>query len=385
MLKLLLRKAHVRNISMNKDIFLHSFNSVSPRYHLPQEEIVNWILKAHGRAELLLTGQGFEEEALRRFCIGEGQIKQRYFECPDIDENWNEHEVYKLLPETPRGEDIYSRNILFQKCSLSVLEKLYGGSASIPDHLIHVTCTGYTSPSSPQIYFQGKEKVPAVTHAYHMGCYASLPAVRIAKALVGSEDESSVDILHNETCSLHMDPSVHSAEQMVVQTLFADGHIRYRASASARGKAFKVKLIHEKIVPETTDDMTWVPAAFGMRMTLSRQVPAKLRSIIPEFLDELCQKAGMDWQELRRNGLFAIHPGGPRIIESAQRTMDLRDEQVIFSYSVLKSRGNMSSATLPHVWKEILDSDYSAGTQVVSLAFGPGLTIFGALFEVVAE
>ena len=39
----------------------------------------------------------------------------------------------------------------------------------------------------------------------------------------------------------------------------------------------------------------------------------------------------------------------------------------------------MSSATLPHVWKEILDSDYEG--PVISLAFGPGLTIFGGLFE----
>jgi predicted naringenin-chalcone synthase len=368
---------------MNKDIYLHMFSSILPKYHLPQADIVDWTLKAHARSECLLAGKEINEEDLRRFCIGQNQIKQRYFECPDTNESWNDHEIYKLLEVTPRGEDIYNRNIFFQKCSINVLEELYGGSSSIPDHLIHVTCTGYSSPSSPQRYFQAKEKAPAITHAYHMGCYASLPAVRLAKALVGSEDESSVDILHNETCSLHMDPSVHTAEQMVVQTLFADGHIRYRVTANAKGRAFKVKLVQEKILKDSMDDMTWVPGAYGMRMTLSRKVPVKLRSIIPEFLDELCQKAGVDWQALKKDALFAVHPGGPRIIESAQRTMDLRDDQVIFSYSVLKSRGNMSSATLPHVWKEILESDYPAGTHVVSLAFGPGLTIFGSLFELV--
>lgn len=344
---------------------------------------MDWTMKAHARAEFLITGNEVDQEALRRFCLSQNQIKQRYFECPDTDENWSEHEIYQLQEQTPRGKEIYKRNIFSENCALNVLGELYESSASVPDHLIHVTCTAYTSPSPPQKYFQAKEKAPAITHAYHMGCYASLPAVRLAKALVGSEDESHVDILHNETCSLHMDPSSHTAEQMVVQTLFADGHIKYSVTSNTKGRAFRVKLVQEKIVKDSTDDMTWVPGAHGMRMTLSRQVPVKLRSIIPEFLDELCQKAGVDWKELKKNGLFAIHPGGPRIIESAQRTMDLRDDQVIFSYSVLKSRGNMSSATLPHVWKEILESDYPAGTLVVSLAFGPGLTIFGSLFEVV--
>ena len=48
---------------------------------------------------------------------------------------------------------------------------------------------------------------------------------------------------------------------------------------------------------------------------------------------------------------------------------------------MLHDYGNMSSATLPHVWQRILeDSRIAAGTPVVSLAFGPGLTMCGALF-----
>ena len=44
--------------------------------------------------------------------------------------------------------------------------------------------------------------------------------------------------------------------------------------------------------------------------------------------------------------------------------------------------GNMSSATLPHVWMRIVDdARVASGTLVASLAFGPGLTCSGALFE----
>jgi len=45
----------------------------------------------------------------------------------------------------------------------------------------------------------------------------------------------------------------------------------------------------------------------------------------------------------------------------------------------------MSSATLPHVWQAILDAPgVPGGTPVVALAFGPGLTIAGAILRLAA-
>lgn len=355
-------------------------------HHLPQERLNDWTIKAHSRTEHLLTGESLNEEELRRYCIGENQIRQRYFECHDVDENWKDHRVYKLLSKTPMGVDIQERNVISQECSLRVLDSLYTiEKRSPPDHLIHVSCTGYASPSSPQLFFQDKEITPGITHFYHMGCYASLPAVRAAKAMIGSDEENTVDIIHNETCSLHMDSSLHLPEQMVVQTLFADGHIGYRASHTSHCRSFLVNVIHEKLIPESSTDMTWIPGPYGMKMTLSRYVPLKIRSHIPQFVKELCEKAHVDWNDLKRNGIFAIHPGGPKIIESSQRTLDLRDDQLKYSRLILKERGNMSSSTLPHIWNEILKSNAPSGTPILSLAFGPGLTIFGSIFEVVGE
>jgi predicted naringenin-chalcone synthase len=49
---------------------------------------------------------------------------------------------------------------------------------------------------------------------------------------------------------------------------------------------------------------------------------------------------------------------------------------------ILQNFGNMSSATLPHIWEAML-GDIKVPNQalIVSLAFGPGLTISGALLE----
>ncbi|MEK7339940.1 MAG: 3-oxoacyl-[acyl-carrier-protein] synthase III C-terminal domain-containing protein, partial [Verrucomicrobiota bacterium] len=56
--------------------------------------------------------------------------------------------------------------------------------------------------------------------------------------------------------------------------------------------------------------------------------------------------------------------------------------QVAHSKFILQQFGNMSSATLPHVWKEILeDPKVVSGSLIISLAFGPGLTICGSIME----
>jgi predicted naringenin-chalcone synthase len=119
-----------------------------------------------------------------------------------------------------------------------------------------------------------------------------------------------------------------------------------------------------------------------MQMTLSRKVPDQIRAALGAFLDRLGEGAGMGAAQLVERARFAIHPGGPRIIDQIQEHLGLRPEQVQASNAILRDYGNMSSATLPHVWKTILDDDaVPAGTWIVSLAFGPGLTISGSILR----
>ena len=61
-------------------------------------------------------------------------------------------------------------------------EAFYPGGEEPPDDIIHVTCTGYEAPSAVQklAVRRGWQDRVGITHAYHMGCYASMPAVRMA-------------------------------------------------------------------------------------------------------------------------------------------------------------------------------------------------------------
>jgi predicted naringenin-chalcone synthase len=80
--------------------------------------------------------------------------------------------------------------------------------------------------------------------------------------------------------------------------------------------------------------------------------------------------------------VFAVHPGGPQILLHVQKLLHLSDEQMRFSFQILKEFGNMSSATLPHIWDRILaDPTIPNQTPLISLAFGPGLSIAGICME----
>lgn len=350
---------------MNQNLSLHSFKPILPLYSDSQAQLVDWIVAKHAESMELSDYPERERlaQVLKRFCVSEKQISKRFFET-------DREKIYELGENQFSGLGIGDRHKYYGERVISILSEMYKEDRA-SDHLIHVTCTGYLSPSGPQVYFHNKPNAPEITHAYHMGCYASLPAVRMAQAF-GAGRNQSVDIVHTEMCSLHLNPADHTPEQMVVQTLFADGHMKYTLSDKSSGPRLEVKKIKEKIIPDSMNDMTWVPSPVSMQMSLSKEVPEKIKGHLPEFLRELTTTPS-------KNCLFAIHPGGPKIIDAIQSQLELSDEQVAFSRKVLKERGNMSSATLPHVWKEILDSGYKG--DVISLAFGPGLTIFGGMFE----
>jgi predicted naringenin-chalcone synthase len=244
--------------------------------------------------------------------------------------------------------------------------------------LFHVTCSGYVSPSGAErlVAQRGWGHLTEVYHLYHMGCYAAIPAVRIAQGL----SESRVDIVHTELCSIHLDPTRHTPEQIVIQSLFADGLIRYSMERCFPMDAPKDKVglevvtTRKEVLPQSEGAMTWSMGDYGMEMTLNREVPDLIAGHIYRFLEQFGP-----WDT---STLFAIHPGGPRIVDLIQSMLRLSDSQVAASRKVLRERGNMSSATLPHIWKNILeDPKVPEGTPIFSMAFGPGLTMCGNLLR----
>ncbi|MBI1753527.1 MAG: type III polyketide synthase [Acidobacteria bacterium] len=378
-------------------VYLHDFQIQPAAYRSDQGAILEWIAAAHAQAEITLQTPATEEERavlirrfrklVLRFGCSTDRIAFRNSALEDFTHrDWDRMRIFQLNA-FPRGMDCGERSRFFSEICEEAFERFYAEDTSPPDVLIHVTCTGYVSPSGAQRLVARRDwgASTEVIHAYHMGCYASMPAIRMAAGFV-ARGKSRVDIVHTELCTLHMDPSQHLPEQLVVQTLFADGLIRYSVSQADTGeknqKGLELLATHEEIAPGTEDAMTWMVSEFGMQMTLSRKVPDHIRAGLGSFLERLAVSADLTIPALLETAIFAIHPGGPRIIDEIAEHLGLQPAQVQASNAILGQYGNMSSATLPHVWQLLLeDGSVKPGTLIVSLAFGPGLTIAGAILR----
>jgi predicted naringenin-chalcone synthase len=293
----------------------------------------------------------------------------------------------------PTGEALDARMTLFEETALAAFEKAYDGETVPPDDIVHVSCSGYVSPSPPQMFLSGRSWLnTGVTHSYHMGCYGAFPAIRTAVGLVGSSFSSlpyqkkRVDLIHTEFLSLHFDLLAEAPDNFVTSTLFADGFIKYsaypQAAFGANKRGLKVLAIEERILPDSLPEMTLRPGPFQFDMSLSKRVPVLIRNTIDEFVQALCAQAGIDFENEKSSMVFAIHPGGPAIVNHVRNRLGIEESQIELSRKVLFENGNMASATAPHIWQHVVESDsIRPGTKVLSMAFGPGLTVIGAIFE----
>ncbi len=371
---------------------LTRFVSTPPRYQVSQARSLEWLAEAHTEAETRVQGldeagkkkfRARIERAIDRCACKPDKIAMRGQSIANIETHPYAFDdpfaLYGVCHE-PRGKGSATRTEHFARLVDEYFAQTYADEPVPPDDLLHVTCTGYASPNGAQ-KLVGRRRWPTrVTNAYQMGCYAALPALRIALGFVAT-GATRVDLVHTELCSLHLDPSDHSLEQIVVQSLFADGLIRYCMVPDQGTRGLRVLTVHERVLPDTADAMTWIVSDAGMRMTLARDVPERVASALRGFIVELLQRGGRGVGDLK-HAMFAVHPGGPKIIDRVHDVLELRESQVASSRQVLLEHGNMSSATLPHIWMRMLaDPNVPAGTLIPSLAFGPGLTVCGALLE----
>lgn len=379
---------------------LQNFKITRPKYELDQAKTLHWLGNAHAQVEAWKNHDPtrdaeFFVRLFNRFGCSPNRIGKRGTELSDsIETTLVRMEIFSPSHPSDRetgavrgisGAGFSTRAQFFDRITRVRVQQLFESDIAPPQHLVHVTCTGYSSPSSVQtlVSERGWTQQSSITHVYHMGCYASLPAIRIADGFRAA-GLNGTDIVHTELCSLHLNLADHSPEQMVVQSLFADGYIRYSVvnTENARPNGLELITIHEEILPNSKDLMTWQTSEWGMRMTLSKEVPKQISTSIGKFIERMLVPVQYELSHFVSDAIFAIHPGGPRIIDQLQAEMNLREDQVSHSKDVLFNYGNMSSATLPHIWNSIIeDSNVPAGKWILSLAFGPGLTAFGSLMR----
>ena len=241
-------------------------------------------------------------------------------------------------------------------------------------HVIVTSCTGLYAPGLDfeVVKHLGLDTSVERTMIGFMGCYAAINALKSAHHIVRSVPKARVLVLNLELCSLHFQETIE-LEQVLSFLVFADGCAASLVSAEPHGLAIDSFLAMQ--IPETSHLITWRIGELGFDMHLSGQVPGEIGSALKQLGSQVTRgqdPLGID--------LWAVHPGGRSILDAVEKGFALAPDALADSRGVLARFGNMSSATVMFVLREIMQRAES-GQQGCAMSFGPGLTAETMLFH----
>ncbi|EHR61038.1 type III polyketide synthase [Saccharomonospora cyanea] len=242
------------------------------------------------------------------------------------------------------------------------------------------SCTGYTTPGLDIRVTTDLGMPPDVQRLLigHMGCYAAIPGLGAVADFVVARRKAAV-LLCLELTSLHLQPATGSLDQAVAHSLFSDAAAAVVVRPEPTRGALAIVDIAALTDPAGADHMTWNVTNLGFRMGLSPRVPDVLSRHVGPMITGLLARHGLTPADV---DAWAVHPGGPRILEAVGDGLALPDAALAQSRHVLAEHGNCSSATVFLVLEALrCGGRPRAGRYGVAMAFGPGLTLYAALVQ----
>lgn len=307
-----------------------------------------------------------------------------------LDSSSNSHSVqqsfYGHYQDGSRGPTTAERMIRYEKAAgplalaacRAALEDA-GLHAGRLTHLVTVSCSGFAAPGFDLALVRDLPLGPgtARTHVGFMGCQGALNGLRVAGAFAGADPRACILLCAVELCTLHHQYT-DRPDQIVANALFADGAaavVGHQASGEGR-TAWRVVAHGSTILRDSADLMGWHIRDHGFEMTLAQQVPELLQGHLRPWLTEWLAEHRLTIDSVRS---WAVHPGGPRILQAAAEAIGLDRAHLADSWQVLAELGNMSSPTILFVLERLRQRD--AARPCVALAFGPGLSVEAVLIR----
>nr|VFK30337.1 MAG: Acyl-CoA synthetase (AMP-forming)/AMP-acid ligase II [Candidatus Kentron sp. MB]VFK34136.1 MAG: Acyl-CoA synthetase (AMP-forming)/AMP-acid ligase II [Candidatus Kentron sp. MB]VFK76583.1 MAG: Acyl-CoA synthetase (AMP-forming)/AMP-acid ligase II [Candidatus Kentron sp. MB] len=271
----------------------------------------------------------------------------------------------------------------------------WGGDHRDITHLF-TTCTGgWTEPGLPSMLIKtlGLSYDCQKAELNFNGCFCGATCLRLARDAIRAGDAKAVLVVAVETATLHYDPRLTEMDDLVPHAIFKDGAAA--AVLSPEGK-WRYRKTGMSIVPDTADRMTFNPPmrpeSATYRMHLDKDIGAALDVYFREEAGaEILRKVYEDTS--KPPPVLGIHPGGTRILEGMKRPLveyGWPEEGLDLSFDTLFSYGNLGSAAMLAVVDrqlralkaaELADTGKRKNKALVTMAFGPGVTVEWALLE----
>lgn len=353
-----------------------------PRYRIEQQSVLEFMTRAHG-----LQGEDARRLALLYRASG---IKNRYSVISDYSKSedfqfFPDNDQLEPFPPTSKRQVKYRSEALL--LSVQSAEKCLAHSRIRREeitHLVTVSCTGLYAPGLDieLVYKLGLNPSVKRTAINFMGCYAAFNALKVASAFCEADAKARVLVVCTELCSIHFQKEP-TEDNLLANALFGDGSaaVLMECEPPSEGPALELSDFECTLAPSGINEMAWEVGDTGFEMKLSAYVPNIIKSGIRQLTSSLQNGSDGTFD------LYAIHPGGKKILQVVEQQLNIAREKNKYSWQVLRNYGNMSSATILFVFNEIfrhLEED-DHGKRILSFAFGPGLTMESIIMNVHAH
>ena len=265
------------------------------------------------------------------------------------------------------------------------------GGAEAIGLLVFVTSTGFIAPGVDVAVVRGLGLSPSVSRLVvnFMGCAAAMNGLRTASDYVRSHPGRKALVVCIEMCSVNA-VFAGGVNDVIISSLFGDGCGAVVVGAGqvqqqlAPGRIV-IRETFSRLLDAAEDGIVLGVNHNGVTCELSENLPA----YIFDGVDPVITGVLADL-ELRKSDvdLWAIHPGGPKIIEQSARSLGIPPSAAAHSWDVLARFGNMLSVSLLFVleaMKTAVAEPDSGGEPCtgVAFSFAPGVTVEGFVFDIV--
>ncbi len=332
-----------------------SLSTAVPRFRLPQakvKEICQAYFQTLPRIELLSQIFDNAEVEFRHFCFPpDYYLAQRTFE--------------------KRNKDFLEQAIALS--SQATQQALDGGAIESITHVIYVTTTGVITPSLEAHLYNhiGLRADIRRSPIFGIGCAGGVNALAHARDFALAYPHSRTLILCVELCGQTFQKGDFSAKNVVATSLFGDGVAAVLVDGPEMGREGpQILAAHSELIQDSLDVMGWDVTGNGLELILSPEVGRYVHDFLPQIVGRFLKSQQMELSDI---DYCIFHPGGPRILNAYQKVFQLPPEALRFSRHVLRCYGNVSSASVLFVLKDVMDHGHPAEGEIgLVAAMGPG-------------
>lgn len=238
------------------------------------------------------------------------------------------------------------------------------------DTLVTVSSTGIATPSLEArcAMALGFRSDAARVPVFGLGCAGGVTGLSLAGRLAAAAPGSTVLFVCLELCTLSFRLERPSKADIVATALFGDGAAACVLRAGEGGFAQLVGA-SEHTWPDTLDIMGWRVDPEGLGVIFAQSIPPFAARHMRPAMEAMLAPQRLELADVDR---FLCHPGGTKVIDALESSLNLGQGTLDHERVVLADHGNMSAPTVLYV----LDRARRAGLpgRSVLTALGPGFT-----------